>query len=539
MGSTATADEKPAQAQGDPVAEHPDLVKAKLELELAKVALEKQRLALSDQSERAKLVQGMVPDLGTAVVEKDTTTASDKPPALAESLVQRAVQPLADDLADQVVVALKRTTHPVPTDHRTLFVTSDTTYLSDLAAHRDVTARLGRLTDAIEARCPTPTTHGHSERQDGQPGTRNRTIAPGIVLGALNALPGAISLATRLLAHQYTTSSYNSSTGGALDVHVAGALMSRIQQDDKARVFISRLQPATDSVLEEEIHSLATVMDTRLARARTDARVTAEHAGQDLGRLTARVAQLIKRADDIFAGWKDKVGKAVGAAGLTEDLALAASLEKAIAHGDPDSDSTKSQVKALEAVKKRIEAVLTAVSSGSGEVGTADLLLMLRDIEAETEDVIRQQSAAQDAKTEADQRVADLDAVNTACTDLLEALDAADGQGVRLIDRAMRGALLAAPDTLVVFARIHHSGADDVLETKPGADHRTSLYGATAEWALLTGDGLVVDAGVRTGLGYFRYAIGDPRRTESGLVDYLSVSRETLGARATGSAARS
>lgn len=528
MTATPTDEAEAGQEASKPgVDDDPALIAARLELELAKTALEKERLGLTEQSERAKLVKEMVPDLTTVAVEKDTSTATDQASAVAECLIQGAIFNLVDDIADsaiQVVNGLQTTATGPRTPPFTFFVTSDTAYRDDLAAHRDVQARLLRLQHAANEASPAPV-------EIPTEGTQPALLAFGpmsLAVAALNALPGAITVATRLLAHQYTTSAHTSGGPAGVDLHAAGAIISRVAADPQIRILVRRLQPARHADLEKSTLDFAEVLDGRLKEARSEARVAAVTAGVAVDRLEARRAQLRKRADDIHAAWRDKVGRSASSAGLSEDLALVKALEEAIEKGDPDSAETKRLARALDTVKKRIEAVLEKVAAGTGEMGTTELLAMVHDLDEEERLLGEVQADTKRAKAQADQRVVELDVIHSAGIEFLEALGAADSTGERLLDKALYGAALTQPGALVLYVRLLHAGADGIDVNKVGADRRNTVYGGTIEWALLDHDGITIGAGVRTQIGYQQADMSDPGKATLGLIVGASKPRVDL-----------
>lgn len=317
---TETPADKPAQetAKAAP-ADDPILVRARLDYELAKIALDKERLGLTDQSERAKLLKGMIPDFGSVEVKEDTITTSDQPSALSDCLLQHVIFNVVDDIADTVMQAMNRVPRsdlPAAGSPWTFWVTSDTSHIEQAAAYRDVTARLERLQSATDRACPAQPRREHRRRQ-------LQLIEPlSVVSALLGAVPGAITMATRLFANQYTTSTYTSTTPGGVDLHAAGAIASRVARVPGTKVRVRRLQTARDTRLEEQVLTFATALDGRVNDARSRARVAAAAATAKVDQLARRRAQLASRADDVVAAWKDKAGKSAASAGLAEDLAL-------------------------------------------------------------------------------------------------------------------------------------------------------------------------------------------------------------------------
>ena len=529
----AAAGEKPAPntPATSGVDDDPAVRKAKRDLELAKIALEEKRLSLTDQSERAKLVKEMVPDLGTATVEKDTTAASEKSSSVAENFLQRAVANAVDDLVDLAVTAVNARPEPTRDGQGaswTFLVTSDGTFLDDGAARRDVLLRLSRIHAALNEACDSNPKglHGREERLHLRNIIAPPTVGPLLTAG-LSALPGAISLATRLLAHQYTTSSYTSTGTGGVDARAAGGLAARTRSSQGTRVLLARLLPAIDATLQGMIVEFSHDLDGKLDHALRDARVDAARASHQVDRLAARRGTLEQRAIDIQTAWKDKVGKSAAAAGLAEDLALTKALETAIA--DAEDEAEKGRLTAvLSAVKARINAVLKEVADGSGEMGTEELLTMLTAIDDEARHIAAEEAEAKSDQARADELVARFAAIHTSGLELLESLAATDPRGDRLIDKACRGAVLDDPATVVLFTRLLHAGADNVDETKVGPDYRTAIFGATVEWALFDHVGVVLDAGVRTALGSARTKLSDPADTEYNLIGYASIKQVDL-----------
>lgn len=515
----STTNEAPSGEKPDsPKApEDPTLAAAKLKLELAKVAREEARLGLVDQAERAKLVSGMLPDFSTVTVEKDTSTASEQSSAVAECFIQGALFNVVDDIADDVMEAVNTSLasggSPTPV---TFFVTTTPGHRDDVAAYRDVDARLKRLQSAIDSLCP--------EKAAVPSAPRQRAFVPPVITAALGALPGAITMATRLFAHQYVTSSYTSSNTAGVDLHAAGALLSRVAKRPETRVLIRRLQPARNADLEARTLQLALALDGRLARRRVEAHGDAAVAKARVDQLSARRAQLGTRADELHTAWKDKVGKSASSAGLSEDLDLVDSLEEAIAGGEPDSEQTKRFSQALAVVKKRIETVLEAIASGTGEMGAAELLEQVRALDDDAEQLAGDEATASQTKARTDQRVSDLDAAHAAGLELIESLGAADGAGERLFDKACFGALLSTPGTLALLVRVVHAGADGIDDLKLGPDHRITVFGGSVEWALQDHEGNAMGAGVRTQVRYQKTGISKPDKSSGGI---LVGARET------------
>lgn len=502
------------------VVDDPKLVAAKLDLDLAKIALERQRVGLNEQAERAKLLKEMTPDFSTVAAEKDASTKSDQPSALSDLFIQRAVYHVVDDIVDAVIHAVNQQPDQSATgnqpDHAatswTFLVTSDDSHRGHVAAHRDISARLQRLQTAIARLAPDA-----AEPTDG-PG--RRIVDPvSIATAAFSALPGAITLATRLLANQYTMSSHKSAGAVGVDLHAAGALASKVSNDPKTTIHVRRLQPARNAALEQDILDLARSLDGRLSDKRSAARVSAAVASAKVGHLEARRTQLAKRGDEILAAWKDKVGKSAGSAGLLEDLALIKEFEAAIEGAKPDSPEAKRLSEVVKTVRGRVEAVLKEVSSGSGEMGTPELLEMVKALDEEDKLLAEVELLAKQAKAEADQVAAELDAVHAAGIEFLDSLGAADGSGERLLDKALLGAALSEPRTLILYVNMLHAGADgvDVLRAVRD-DLRNLVFGATAEWALLSHEGAIIDAGVRTQIWYQQGDIEEPQNSKSGLI---------------------
>lgn len=515
-----TTAEKPTPA----VAEDPRLVEARLDLELAKIGREKERLGLLDQSERAKLIKDTMPDFSGVTVEKDTTSTSDTPSALAECLIQQTVFHVVDDIADdimQAVNALPVTADSPPTT--CFFVTTDGNHREDVAAHRDVEARLTRLQASLDRLCPEET----RVKDSMQPRLAADPVSASFAL--LSAVPGAITMATRLFAHQYTTSSYTSSSHAGVDLHTAGALVSRTSSVPGTNVFVRRLQVAPDPDLQTRLLEFALDLDERLHHHRVQAHKDAALARASVERLKERRTQVATRTNDLFGAWKDKVGKSAGATGLQEDLALVKALDEAIGAGQPDSPGVKRLTAVREVVKKRIAAVLDEVSRGSGEIGAPQLLAMVESLDREDRGLADLIVSAQQAKAAGDQRVAELEELQRAGLEFIESLGASDSSGERLFDKASNGALLVTVGTLVVYVRLLHAGADGVDVTKFGPDHRNTMHGASIEWALLR-DGTALDAGVRTQIGYQRVDLSKPEKSRSGLVAGASKPRVDLAA---------
>ncbi|USQ77352.1 hypothetical protein [Ornithinimicrobium cryptoxanthini] len=517
MSTTKTEEPSGEKPKSPGVDDDPTLIAARLKLELAKVEKEEARLGLVDQAERAKLVNGMLPDFSTVTVEKDTLTASEQTSAVAECLIQGALFNVVDDIADDVMEAVNASLatggSPPPA---TFFVTTTPSHRDDVAAYRDVDARLMRLHSAISSLCPD------TAAVPGAPDQHN-IVAPAIT-AALGALPGAITMATRLFAHQYVTSSYTSTNAAGVDLHAAGSLLSRVAARPETRVLVRRLQPARDADLEARTLQLALVLDGRLARRRVGAHGDAAVAKAKVDQLSARRAQLRTRADELHTAWKDKVGKSASSAGLSEDLDLVDSLEEAIAGGEPDSKQTKRFSQALAVVKKRIETVLEAIASGTGEMGAAELLEQVQALDNEAAQLADEEATVSQEKAQTDQRVSDLDAVHAAGLEFIESLGAADSAGERLFDKACFGALLSTPGTLALLVRVVHAGADGIDDLKLGPDHRITVFGGSVEWALQDHEGNSMGAGVRTQIKYQKTGISKPDKSSGGI---LVGSRET------------
>lgn len=519
------------------VDDDPAVRAARRDLELAKVAAERERLGLTDQAERAKLLQGLVPDLEKATVKEDTVTASDTPSSLSESLIQRAIHAVVDDVADLTVGVVKRIAaaqNGGPTNGWTFLVTSDAAFLDNAAARRDVLLRLQRVQDAIASEC-APKEAVVLRPQTGrylQFISAPATASAGLSLfspaaAVLGALPGAISLATRLFSHQYTTSAYTSTGNGCVDIHAAGMLMARAQQSAGSRVLVSRLQPASDADLEARVLELAQDVDGCLSEALIAAEEVAAQAAHRVEMLSARRTRLEARATAVETAWTGKVGKSATAAGLTEDIAVAKALEATIAESD-DKEAKKQLEQVLTAVRARIAAVLRSIAEGSGELGAGDLLALLHGLDVDVRHAALDEKDAKDDQTRADSRVTKLTALRTNALDLLESLATTDASGTRLMDKACRGAALMHPGTLVLYIRLHHGGADGLDDVKVGADLRITTYGATVEWALLDHNGTLHDSGARTVIGYTRRNLKAPDRSISDLIGYQPVQRATL-----------
>ena len=509
----SAASEEPSgeKSKSPRVDDDPTLAAAKLKLELAKVAKEEARLGLVEQAERAKLVKGMLPDFSTVTVEKDTSTASAQTSAIAECLIQGALFNVVDDIADDVMQAVNTslTTRDSATP-ATFFVTTTPSHREDVAAYRDVDARLKRLQSAIEGLCPGEVDIPHD------PGQAN--IVPPMITAALGALPGAITMATRLFAHQYVTSSYTSSNTEGVDLHAAGSLLSRVAARPETRVVIRRLQPARDAGLTARTLELALALDGQLATRRVEAHGDAAVAKGRVDQLSARRTQLRTRADELHTAWKDEVGKSASSAGLPDDLALVDSLEDAIAQGESDDEQIKRLTRALAVVKKRIKTVLEAIASGTGEMGARELLEQVRALDNDAPQLADEEAEASQTKARTDQQVSDLDAVHAAGLEFIESLGAADSAGERLFDKACFGALLSMPGTLVLFVRVVHAGAVSIDDLKLGPDHRTTLYGGSVEWALQDHEGNSIGAGVRTQVKYQKIGLSKPDKSSGGIL---------------------
>lgn len=430
---------------------------------------------LEEQVERAKLHQALaetraattkaqMPDLD-AELGKDTATVGDKSTGLARVLVQMDSMALADDLADLALDAARSSTDEVD-GRRTyvLRVVNDREFLGDIDVHQLIEGRCDNLAARLVSLAP--------EEKGTAGGTKpRRFLAPAVVLGV--GLK-AVGLATKLLSHDYQLSGREVPTDDlGLDLQVAHWLTAKARQDEVVEVQVERLLPTRPSKIAAAVWKLAGDCSERLAPT---------------------------------------VGLAAGE--LTEAAVLTAADEKAIAALDEEI---------LELVKRVPEE-----SSARTPTNVASLLDELTKRRQELSEGIGTREAKLASTRDLHDRGAELlheieDFVTAAVT-------ASESGGRPPLVRASRAEAVASPEAAqrishIVYARLIAGGIDETVDTRLGSDRWGAVAGVTAEFAVLTADGRLLESGVRSTLQASSMTLGKPESFSQDRLGYPGLER--------------
>ena len=397
---------------------------------------------LEESVERAKLRQALaeanaaeleanLPSLDVEI-QHDAVVMSDKTTGLARVLVQLDSLTLADDIADRALDSAFEASDAGKRSYAFLVV-SDPTVFKDVDAHRLLSAELKRLTERVEAYLP--------EIQD--------EAIPALVPALIGIGVQAVGLMTKLLAREYTLSGTQVTVDDlGFDLQVAHALRkeSKRRKDENVRVDVDRLRPTPEqSTILASIQQLAESADRKLA---------------------AKLSQ------------------------ATRELDLASA---AVASADAEVETFDNQI--LELLK-RIPEKIDGTSSAKVRAPTYPILDELQRLNAEREKVRKRTPALR--KTLAEKRETH-DRGAALATDITAFITSALAAGTNArppaIQAARAEALLASSATdrrFILYARLLAGGVDQEVERKIGADRYLVVAGATAEYALLSVDGLLL-----------------------------------------------
>lgn len=389
-------------------------------------------------------------DLDVAI-EKDTLTASEHTTGLAGVLAGRAVHAAADDIGDLLIGHTNNGRVEV-------LVASDADFANDREQATLLRFQLAALRRRIEA-----AEIGWPPAPGGDAGPR--LAAGGGVLSALTAVPGAISLVSKLVARQYVTSGTALEAPDlGIDLRIAGSLGSRFGGSTTASVQVERFWTPVDSETLQQTSALAQALvaladkvaaaeETRqAARARLDAATTTRaSAWTALTELCGKAGEAAEPQDQNPSPWRhawDHVS-AMAALDVGQLAREAAAADRAHA--------------GLQSLQEDVESFLALALTPTA----------------------------------------------TSSPPLV---------------RAVRADWLGGdPARVLVYARVLRAGVDQVQETKLGPDRRYLLAGASVEFAALSWTGAVMFAGVYDNLWGGSMKLNDVGSFTGQMIDYAPV----------------
>jgi hypothetical protein len=278
----------------------------------------------------------------------------------------------------------------------------------------------------------------------------------------------AVGLLTKLLAREYTLSGTQVSVDDlGLDLEIADALQKNKEKDERVEVTVDRVMPtpATGEVLQK-LRQLASLADQAL---------------------------------------------------IPKLAASAAALEKA-------SAAAESSTAEIASIDERIIELLKRIPDSSKASPLMDELNRLKDAQTGLrQDLLEQRETLareRDAHDRGTALLADIKAFLTA------ALTASGGNRAPAL-QAARGEMLAAKEKaqghFVLYARLLAGGIDQEVEKKIGPDRFLVMAGATAEYALLNGEGRLLGSKVSSLLEASTMNLTEPdtfRRLRVGYMDF-------------------
>lgn len=401
-------------------------------------------------------------------IEKDSVAAADEPPGLAAVYAGKACAAAADDISDKLINATNgRAFEVLIVSGGSILADSElgTSLRFEMAAFRD------RLEAAeVETRAVRVGPHV-AGLQMAKVGHRD-LLAPAVVApfvsAALKALPAGVGLLSKLIAHQYTTSSaIMDHPALGLDLRVAGSIRAKLGVSENAHVHVERFWQPPNSDLIDVLTNLA-------------------HAQRQLA---SKVAQTAALAHEKKSALDDATAaKTAGRAQLLE-LSKTAAADKAPA--EKNCWST-----AWDYAKSLAETDLTVIARTHGEAvaNLGELQELHNDLEAFVASTVA----------------------------------APSGGGASTLARAMRAEWLAADAARVVlYVGPLAAGLDQVLETKLGPDRRVVLAGTSVEYAAVGADLKVMFAGVIDNLWGGTMNLDKLADFSSKLIDYVPVPNAT------------
>lgn len=396
-------------------------------------------------------------------VEKDTLTNLDQPPGLAAVYAGKASAAAADDISDKLIGA----TNGRPFD---VLIVTGGSILADTelatALRFEIASFQDRLSsvqvdtesaapDSHVARLETPRT-GHRE-----------LIAPMVAVpfikAAFKALPGGVGLVSKLIAHQYTTSSATlDHVALGMDLRVAGSIRAKLGNSQTGHVTVERFWQPPSSTLLDSLTKLA-------------------HAHRVLAARVAQAVALSETAKEVL----DDANKAkeAGNSQLVE-LSKDAAVDKT-----PDVQSPWST--AWGHAKGLADTDVTGLAREYGVSAAA--LAQLQELQTDLETFVASALTAPSA-------------------------------GGSILARAMRAEWLASEASRVLlYVAPLAAGIDQVMETKLGPDRRVVLAGSSVEYAAIGSDGVLMFAGVSDGLWGGTMKLDALSDFESENIDYIPV----------------
>jgi hypothetical protein len=450
---------------------------------------------LEESVERAKLRQALaeadaaalkakLPSLDVDIAQ-DAVVISDKTTGLARVLVQLDSDTLADDIADRALDAARAATSA---DHKYVFhVISDLAVLKQIDALRLLKAQLRLLSQRLDSLAPAP--------EKRKPGADKKTIAP---LAAAPLLLGAgiqgIGLISKLIAHEYTLSGSQVAVDDlGFDLEIAHALAKKdkAHKDENVRVTVDRLlpTPATSEILQE-IEQLANDANKRLSPMVAAAAVELEKVAVEVDETNAEIdsidKQIVEFAKNISGSLQPVESKKSGTSKGTDASPEAGTTSPAL-----------EELRRLNADRANLRARLPALRENL--------------------------AGKRDAHDRASGLLTDISAFITSTLTLSSASSSP------VIQAARAEALTRSDDGahhFVLYARLIAGGIDQEIEKKLGPDPYVTIAGASAEFALLSGDGMTLVASKTLSLmEASKMNLGDPDSFHRFLLDYMDFHR--------------
>jgi hypothetical protein len=416
---------------------------------------------MADAAKADATPSGTGVDLNVAI-EKDGLSASDQTPGLAAVYAGKACAAAADDISDLLITA----TNDKPLE---VLVVTGGSILADSELATALRFEVAALQDRLlAARVDIESIEVGRHVKDlkmtklGRPAYLVPLVMP-ILGAALRALPAGAGLLSKLIAHQYTTSSATVDHPAlGLDFRVAGSLRQKIGASTSARVFVERCWEPPDSGLIDGMTKLA-------------------HAHRELSSKLVAAAALVESTRTAL----DEVttAKAAGQSLLVE-LCKTTSPEKA-----PDKTSTWPMAWDY--------ANSLANQSVAGEARAhAEAAAKFGELQALSDDL---------------------------ATFIASTLVAPVGESSNL-SRAMRAEwLVGDAKRVALYVGTLAAGLDQVLETKLGPDKRIVLAGTSVEYAAFGSDLTLMFSGVFDSLWRASMSLNKLSELTAERIDYVAV----------------
>jgi hypothetical protein len=469
---TSVTDRFPALAQLEEDAERAKLQRALAEAQAATI---KAKLPSTDV-ERAKLDQALAeaqaarakalaPNLDVEIA-RDTVAQSEKTTGLARVLVQMDSPVLADDIAEVTLAAAREVGEPVNGRyHYAVRIVDDPSVLGGLDVYRLLASRLDDLEDQIDE---------YTGQESAALAIPLFAIATAVSVGLQ-----AVGFATKLFARDYHVSGREVPVNDlGFDLVVAYNLLhgeAGKKPDEDISVEVDRLMPTPrPSRLLDRIWKLAQARRQMLWPAIASA-----------GGALAQARANVKSAEERLTSLNAEILE------LTKNLPV----------GQEDGGTVVSERRELMDERREI--------SGS-----------LPELQARLADALAKYERGTALLT-------DLDEFITAAM-----IPAANGERPPAL-LAARVEEFADPQDdgrvrLLLYVRLIAGGVDQTIEAKAGDDHFRTLAGVSAEYALLSSNGDLLAADVRSVLQSTRVNISEPTDFEQQRPGYEAPGRRRI-----------